>query len=424
VARSGQKLSPMLVRKLKEPGVYADGRNLYLHVGEAAATAEDPLAAKSWLFRYMRQRRAREMGLGPLHTVSLAKAREWAQDARLQLLSGIDPLEAKKAKRAGEALEAAKSVTFSACAAKYIAANRAGWRNAKHALQWDTTLATYAYPVIGELSVGAIATGHVTKVLEPIWATRSETASRVRGRIEAVLEYAKVHGWRDGENPARWKGHLENVLPKRSKMRAVEHHAALPWQEIGDFMAELTKQEGVAALALRFTILTAARTGEVVGARWSEIDLPAALWVVPGARMKAGREHRVPLCESARAVLRAAARLRERDAPDSLVFPGGKAGRRLNNMANPRILARMNRDDLTAHGFRSTFRDWAAETGQSADIAEAALAHTLGSKVVQAYQRGDLLERRRRLMAAWDAFCGRPAGVGDVVELSAARVMA
>ncbi len=340
------------------------------------------------------------------------------------VLDGIDPLDAKLAKRQQQKLEAAKAISFKECAAKYISANRAGWRNAKHALQWDTTLATYAYPAIGELSVGAIATGHVTKVLEPIWATRPETASRVRGRIEAILEYAKVHGWRDGENPARWKGHLENVLPKRSKMRAVEHHAALPWQEIGDFMAELTKQEGVAALALQFTILTAARTGEAVGARWSEIDMQAALWVVPGARMKSGREHRAPLCEGALAVLRAAARLRERDDQDSLVFPGGKAGRRLNNMANPRILARMGRGDLTAHGFRSTFRDWAAETGQSADIAEAALAHTLGSKVVQAYQRGDLLERRRQLMAAWDAFCGRPAAVGDVVELSAARVMA
>ena len=248
--------------------------------------------------------RARWAGFTPS---GLAEARRRAQAARHLCLDGIDPLDQKNGKKARDALEAAKAVTFKACAAKYVASNRAGWRNAKHAAQWDTTLAAYVYPVIGQLPVGAIDTGHVTKILEPIWASKSETASRVRGRVESVLDYAKTHGWREGENPARWRGHLENVLPKRSKVARVEHHAALPWREIGAFMATLEGQEGVAALALRFAILTAARTGEVIGATWSEIDLQAAVWTVPGERMKAAREHRVPLSDAALAVLRAEA---------------------------------------------------------------------------------------------------------------------
>jgi integrase len=333
------------------------------------------------------------------------------------VLDGIDPLAIKRAKRQQQKLESAKAVTFQACAAKYIAAHRAGWRNAKHAAQWEATLATYAYPVIGTLPVSAVDTAHVTKILEPILATKPETAARVRGRIEAVLDYARTHRWRDGENPARWRGHLENVLPKRSKVRKIEHHAALPWREIASFMTDLGKQEGVAALALRFAILTAARTGEVIGARWSEIDLHQALWTVPEDRMKAAREHRVQLSDDAMAVLREVAKLRERSDLDSFVFPGGKAGKSLSNMAMLALLRRMERDDLTAHGFRSTFRDWAAETGQPADIAEAALAHVVGDKTVAAYQRGDLLERRRRLMAAWAAVCGRPPSGNTVAEL-------
>jgi integrase len=411
MAREIGKLSPAKVRSLTRPGIYGDGAGLWLNVGESGS--------KSWLYRYMLNGRAREMGLGALHTIGLAEARERARASRRLCLDGIDPIAAKHAERDARRLAAASAVTFRDCAAKYIAANRAAWRNAKHAAQWDATLALYAYPTIGALPVGAIDTGHVTRILEPVWSTKPETASRVRGRIEAVLDYASTHRWRTGENPARWRGHLENVLPRRSRVRQVEHHAALPWREIGAFMAALATQDGVAALALRFAILTAARTGEVIGARWSEIDTAQALWTVPRTRTKAGREHRVPLSEAARAVLREAAKLRAGDDEDCVVFPGRTGG--LSNMAMLVLLRRMGRGDLTAHGFRSSFRDWAAETGKPSDIAEAALAHTLGDKTVAAYQRGDLLDRRRVLMDQWSRFCARPAPADDGAEVVALR---
>jgi integrase len=399
VAREISKLDTLSVKAAKKPGLYGDGAGLYLHVG--------PTGGKSWIFRYMLNGKARQMGLGPVHTVTLAQARQRATDQRRVKLDGVDPLDAKQEARTAAALAKARAVTFKQCAVKYIASNKVGWRNEKHGAQWGATLAAYAYPIIGELPVGAIETGHITQILEPIWSTKSETASRVRGRIEAVLDYARTHSWRTGENPARWKGHLENVLPKLSKVRAVEHHAALPWKEIAGFVQRLQKEEGVAVLALRFAIMTAARTGEVIGARWDEIDTKAALWTVPGDRMKAGREHRVPLTQAALDVLAAARAAGGDDAV--FVFPGGKAGKPLSNMAMLALLRRMERPDLTTHGFRSTFRDWAAETGQANDIAEAALAHTLGDKTVAAYQRGDLLERRRQLMADWAAHCAGAA---------------
>ncbi len=407
MARGINKLSPAKVQKVATAGMYGDGGGLWLNVG--------PTGGKSWIYRFMLDGKAREMGLGALHTISLAEARERALACRKQLLDGIDPLDARDARKKARKAEAAKAVTFKACAAKYIAANKAGWRNDKHAAQWDATLAAYVYPVIGDLSVAAVDTGHVTRILEPIWATKAETAARVRGRIEAVLSYATTHNWRAGENPARWRGHLENVLPKRSRVTQVAHHAALPWQEIAGFAKSLEVENGAAALALRFTILTAGRTGEVIGATWAEIDLHHAVWTVPGSRMKAGREHRVPLSEGALAVLREAAKLGQ--GADHYVFAGGRAGKPLSNMAMLVLLRRMGRGDLTAHGFRSTFRDWAAETGQPNDIAEAALAHAVGSKVQAAYQRGDLLDRRRKLMAAWNVFCTRPASNANVVEM-------
>jgi integrase len=411
VARMIEKLSPAKVQKVKKPGLYGDGAGLWLNVG--------PTGGKSWIYRFMLDGNAREMGLGPLHTIGLAEARQAAAACRRQRLAGIDPIDERNAGRKARRQEAAKAITFKNCAAKYIAANRSGWRNAKHGAQWEATLSAYAYPIIGELSVATIDTGHVTRILEPIWATKPETAARVRGRVEAVLDYAATHRWREGENPARWRGHLENVLPKRSKVRKVEHHAALPWGEMGAFMATLETQEGTGALALRFAILCAARTGEVIGAQWDEIDMKAAVWTVPGERMKSGREHRVPLNDAALAVLREAGRLREGDG--TFVFPGGKRGKPLSNMAMLALLRRMERGDLTAHGFRSTFRDWAAETGQPADLAEAALAHVVGDKTVAVYQRGDLLDRRRKLMTAWAAFCGRkaPAEAGRVVAMRA-----
>ena len=274
---------------------------------------------------------AREMGLGPVHTISLAEARQRAQAARVLCLDGIDPLDQKNGRKAQDALEAAKAVTFKACALKYIASNRAGWRNARHARQWDTTLAAYAYPTIGDLAVGAIDAGHVARILEPIWAAKPETASRLRGRIERVLDYANVHGWRSGENPARWRGHLENVLPKKSRVVQVEHHTALPWLEIGAFVAALKQQDGVAALALPFAILTAARAGEVIGAVLGGIDPQAGVWTVPGHRTKSGREHRVPLSDAALAVLEAVAPLREQAG--GFVFPGQRQGASLSHTA-------------------------------------------------------------------------------------------
>jgi integrase len=400
------KLSPAKLRALNTLGTYGDGDGLWFNVG--------PSGSKSWLRRYMLRGRAREMGLGPYPLVGPGEARARNRAAARLCLDGIDPIDQRRAERDARRQAEASAVSFRDCAAKYIAANRSGWRNAKHAAQWDATLTAYAYPTIGALPVGAIDTGHVTKVLEPIWTTKPETASRVRGRIEAVLDYATTHRWRTGENPARWRGHLENVLPKRSKVAKVEHHAALPWREIGAFMAALAGQEGVAALALRFAILTAGRTGEVIGARWSEIDQRHAVWIVPAKRMKADREHRVPLSPAAMAVLREAGELKAGEA-DGFLFPGMKGGKPLSNMSLLMVLRRMRRGDLTTHGMRSTFRDWAAETGKPADIAEAALAHVVGDKTVAAYQRGDLLDRRRRLMEQWAEFCGRAAPEGGAV---------
>ena len=331
--------------------MYADGGGLYLRVTHSGT--------KNWVFRFMLNGRPRWMGVGPLHTIGLAEARNRAAGFRLQRHDGVDPIERRRAERLEARLDAAKAMTFKECAAMYIASHRAGWRNPKHAAQWQATLATYAEPVIGGLSVQAVDTALVLKVLEPIWTTKPETAGRVRGRIESILDWAKVRGYRAGENPARWRGHLDKLLPARSKVRRVEHHAALPYAELPSFLVSLREQEGIAARALEFAILTAARTGEIIGAQWSEMDLLDKTWTLPAARMKAGREHRVPLSARALAILQEMQP--HRQAEDAFVFPGGKNGRPLSNMAFLMLLRRMGRGDLTAHGFRSTFRDWAAE---------------------------------------------------------------
>jgi integrase len=416
MARTMDRLTALKVAQaIRKPGMHADGGGLYLQVSNGGA---------SWIYRYMLRGVAREMGLGPLALYGLKEARLKALDARRLRHEGIDPVDARRAARTKAKLDAAKAVTFKQCAEAFIKAHRAGWRNAKHAAQWDATLATYAEPIIGSLPVQAIDTALVMQVLEQevrdapdkpanaLWTTRPETASRLRGRIESILDWARVRGYRDGENPARWRGHLDKLLPARTKVRRVEHHAALPYGELPNFMTELRKQEGVAARALEFAILTAARTGEVIGARWGEIDLAAKLWTVPASRMKAGKEHRVPLGARAIAILEEMKQLsdactgEQSDEPAKAnVFPGGKRGRPLSNMAFLMLLRRMKRDDLTAHGFRSTFRDWAAErTNFPSEVAEMALAHTVSSKVEQAYRRGDLFERRRRMMAAWSTF--------------------
>jgi integrase len=414
-----------ITRAIKRPGKYADGNGLYLQVTDGGA---------SWTYRFMLDGRPRYMGLGPLALYGLHEARAKALEARRLRHEGVDPIEARRAARAKARLEAARAVTFKQCAEAYVNAHRAGWRNAKHAAQWEATLATYAEPIIGALPIPTIDTALVMKVLEQevrgksdkrgtLWTAKPETASRLRGRIESILDWARVRGYREGENPARWRGHLDKLLPAPAKVRKVQHHAALPYGELPAFMATLWSQPGVAARALEFAILTAARTGEVIGACWNEIHLGEKLWTVPAARMKAGKEHRVPLSARAIAILEELKPLSEavdrHGETSPFVFPGGKGGQPFSNMAFLMLLRRMQYDDLTAHGFRSTFRDWAAErTHFPSEVAEMALAHTVNSKVEQAYRRGDLFDRRRRMMAAWATFCGtaKEAGQERVTE--------
>ena len=387
------KLTALGVAKLKTPGMYGDGGGLWLQVSGKGG--------KSWVFRYTLKGKSREMGLGPVSTFTLAEARDKALTCRKLCYEGIDPIEIRRGQRQDAAVEAAKAITFRTCAEGYIEAHKAGWRNDKHAAQWSATLATYAFPVFGDLPVQAVDTGLVLKALEVIWNTKPETATRVRGRIESVLDWAATRDYRRGENPARWKGHLQNLLPKRSKVRKVEHHAALAFKNVPEFMQSVAAQPGTAAKLMAFTILTAARTGEALGARWSEIDLEAGIWTVPAGRMKAGAEHRVPLSAAALAIL---AEMQGLDA--EFVFPGGRRGKPLSNMAMLVLLRRMERSDLTVHGFRSSFRDWASETTDfPSEVVEMALAHTVESKVERAYRRGDLFEKRRELMAAWASFC-------------------
>ena len=406
MARTIGKLTALAITQPKRRGYYGDGGGLFLQVSASGS--------KSWVFRFRDGGRLREMGLGPTHTVSLAEARQKALDCRKARLDGKDPIEDRKTARSAARLEAAKAMTFKDCAERYIAAHKAGWRNLKHAAQWPATLGTYVYPVFGPLPAQAVDVGLVMKALEAIWTEKPETASRVRGRIESVLDYATARGWRTGENPARWRGHLENLLPKKAKVRRVEHHAALPYPEIAAFVSALRQQEGVSARALEFAILTAARTGEVIGARWGEINLAENLWTIPAHRMKAGKEHRVPLSPPALAIVEDLAKVRESD----FVFAGGRHARPISNMAMLMTLRRMGRGDLTAHGFRSSFRDWAAErTTFPAEVAEMALAHTVSDKVEAAYRRGDLFQKRRQLAEAWAKFCTTPPTARRVVPI-------
>jgi integrase len=405
--RDSNRLSAMGIRAATKPGRYADGGGLYLQVSQSGTRA--------WLFRFMRNGAARHMGLGPARDVSLAEARTMASDCRKLLLSGADPIEQRQAVRVSAKLDAARAMTFRECAEKHIGAHEAGWKNPKHRAQWKSTLATYAYPVIGGLPVAAVDTALVLKAIEPIWAAKPETAGRVRGRIEAVLDWARARGFRDGENPARWRGHLDKLLPSGRKVARVKHHAALPYAEIAAFMEDLRAREGVGARALEFAILTAARTGETVNARWSEIDFTAKHWAIPAERMKAGRAHRVPLSPRALEILGGLPR------EGDFVFIGGRADRPLSNMALLATLRRMGCGDLTAHGFRSTFRDWCAErTAYPRDVAEMALAHTIKNQTEAAYRRGDLFEKRRRLMSDWSKYCCQmPAAATVVVALHA-----
>ncbi len=335
-------------------------------------------------------------------------------EARGQVKMGIDPIEARKAEKEALRSEAAKAIKFKDAATQYIAAQEAGWRNPKSAAQWTASLDTYAGPVIGNLAVAAIDVAAVLRVIDPIWRTKPETASRLRGRIERILDWARVRGYRTGDNPARWRESLKSQLPERSKVQAVTHFAALAYADIGAFMEVLRAQAGVAAQALEFTILTAGRTGEVIGARWDEIDLTEATWAVPAERMKMQKLHRIPLSPPAMEIIWA---LKETSQSD-FVFPGGRKGKPLSNMAMLTLLKRMDRRDLTVHGFRSTFRDWCAEqTNYAREVAESALANKISDAVEAAYRRGDLFDKRRRLMAEWAKYCDRPKTKGKVLPI-------
>jgi integrase len=412
-----ERLTALKVARTKTPGMYADGGGLYLQVTEGTTGIN-----KSWIYRFTLAGKTREMGLGPHPLYGLAEARALALDARRLRHQGVDPIEHRRAARAQAQLDAAKAMTFRQCADAYVASHRPSWRNASHVAQWSSTLATYADPIIGALPVQAIDTQLVLKVLQQhveakrgqpageFCQARPETSSRLRGRIEAVLDWAKVRGYRAGENPARWRGHLDHLLPARSKVRRVEHHAALPYAELPGFLVELRKHEGIAARALEFTILTAARKGEVIGMRWSEIDLAEKVWTVPAQRMKSGREHRCPLSARVFVILQEMQALRPVADADAYVFAIKK-----KSMLD---LLHTLRPGLTVHGFRATFKTWASDrTSFQNEIVEAALAHVTGSKVEQAYQRGDLFEKRRRLMQQWAAFTTETTAHHKVVAM-------
>jgi integrase len=405
MSRIKNKLTARTVETKKIPGYYSDGGNLYLRVSKNLT--------KTWAFYYTKDGKRTEMGLGSVSNITLEQARERATELRKQLASSIDPLAQRQQQEADRKAQRAKMMTFQQCAEAYINAHRAGWKNPKHIQQWQNTLAQYAFPVFGNLDVKAIDTGLITKCLEPIWLTKNETAGRVRGRIESVLDWATAHKYRQGENPARWRGHLDKLLAKPSKIQKTEHHSALPYIELNGFIEQLRQQDGIAAKCLEFTILTAARTGEAIGATWDEIDLDAKTWTIPAARMKAEREHRVPLSADALTILNEMAAIRLND----YVFPSTKKG--LSNMAMLAVLKRMDRTDITVHGFRSTFRDWAAEsTAYPGEVVEMALAHAIKNQVEAAYRRGDLLEKRSRLMKEWARFCNTPRQSADIVPMN------
>ena len=398
-------LTPLQVKNAK-PGRHADGEGLHLLVKRSGA--------KSWVYRFMLNGKARDVGLSRCpeavallqktgsNDLTLAQARDVASIYRMKVKLGIDPLtereNAEKAAASARQAEKAAAVTFKAMAEQFLSMNEANWRNAKHRQQWRNTLKTYAYPIIGNMRVGDIETPHVLQILEPIWTTKTETAGRLRGRIEAILDAAKVREYRSGENPARWRGHLANLLPSRPKLSR-GHHKALPYDEVPALLSALRSHRAVSALALEFTILTAARSGEVLGASWEEIDFKKRAWTIPAHRMKAGREHRVPLSDQAIHILRLAQKLGK-----THVFPGQRGGA-MSSMAMLMLLRRMQ-PGITVHGFRSSFRDWAAEcTGYSHEVCEMALAHTIDNKAEAAYRRGDLFEKRRRLMDDWANYC-------------------
>lgn len=394
MARAINKLTDTECKATAKPGMLGDGGGLYLNV--------KPSGAKSWAFIWKQNGKRNEMGLGAYPAIKLAKARALAIECRESVAEGRNPI----AERKKDAVP-----NFGDCADMFLASMEGQWRNEKHRAQWRMTLAQYALPLRAK-PVSDVSTDDVLKVLTPIWQSKAETASRLRGRIERVLDYAKARGWRTGENPALWRGHLKNILPARQKLTR-GHYAAMPYRDVPAFMKQLPSKDAMAARGLEFLILTAARSGEVLGATWQEFDFENAVWTVPAKRMKAGKEHRVPLPPRALAIVKA---LYETPISD-FVFPGQKPNRPLSGMAFEMLMRRMKADAFTVHGFRSAFRDWAGdETQFSRDVAEQALAHRVGDATEQAYRRADALEKRRRLMEEWAHHCTSIAG-GNVVKL-------
>jgi integrase len=393
--RKARELSPLEVRRLSRPGRWSVGGV------DGLALQVTATGARSWVLRLVVAGKQREMGLGSFPTVALAEAREKARRQRAHVEEGADPISTRRAALSAAVADRLSQQTFASVAAQYIAQHDKSWKNEKHAAQWASTLQTYAEPVIGSLLVRDVITAHVIKILEPIWTTKTETATRVRSRLEIVLDFATARGLREGPNPARWRGNLDAALPKASKVSKVRHHSAVAVDEIGAFMSSLRTQAGMGAAALEFAVLTAARSGEVRGATWTEVDMQAALWIVPAVRMKSGREHRVPLSKPAVKLLRSLAPGESAD----LVFPGLRG--QLSDMSLTAVLRRMA-VDATVHGFRSTFRDWVSErTTHTSEVAEMALGHAVGDKVEAAYRRGDLFEKRVALMSDWADFVAR-----------------
>lgn len=402
MAREVNRLSARRVQTETKPGRHSDGNGLYLIV--------DPSGAKRWLFIYRRVGKQKEMGLGGVGAVPLAEARKRRDKAREQLAAGVDPIGEKRAQKA----RSSPALTFGAFADQMIAEWAKGFKNPKLSHQWTQTIRDHA-AALRTMPVNTLGTEDVLAALQPIWTTKGETASRLRGRIERILDAAKVKGLRSGENPARWRGHLDHLLPRRKKLTR-GHHAAMPFVDVPAFVERLRERKAIAALGLEFLILTAARPGEARGAQWAEFDLDAKLWTVPAARMKAGRDHRVPLTDRAVQIVKELKTIKRGD----FVFAGHKASKPLSNMAFDALLTRM-KVDFTAHGFRSSFRDWAGEmTNFAREVAEAALAHAVGDEVELAYRRGDALEKRRRLMEAWTNYVTRGSRVTNVVEMKRA----
>lgn len=408
-----ERITATFVKKTKRPGKYPDGGNLYLQVSKSTSKKKSNAVTKSWLFRYSRFGKDTWLGLGPYPDVMLSEARDLATCERKKKHKSIDPLTDRQARRRAARSAHDNMLTFAECAEKYIDSQALGWSNPKHIEQWRSTLEKIAGPIIGHLPVDQVDTALIMRCLEPIWTTKTETANRLRGRIESVLDWSAVRGYRKGDNPARWRGHLDKLLPRPSQVVRVKHHAALPFTDVGAFMQQLRTDDGVASRALEFTVLTAARTNEVIQAEWSEFDLDRKTWVVPAERMKSNRKHRVPLSSAAVSTLEAVEGLDK-----VYVFPGHKRNSHLSNAAMMKVLKQLNQTGITVHGFRSTFRDWCAEsTNYPADVAEMALAHALRDKTEAAYRRGDLFEKRARLMTDWARYCSKPAKPAAVVPI-------